>query len=386
MDSKVDKHLETLIQQGGESARQAQDLLGKSAIANARLAYQEFLKVFSSERFIKLQKVGARRQRPLWASTSTKNPEYPDTMYVDQLIGPDSVNTVPTQTLEAFKNHGKPQRRIDNDLEGAKGTLEILEGLGISVRQVTDELENEGVKAFSDSFEVLLSTLRKRREDGQHELGSLAEPVSQRVREFQFQKVPERLHAGDASLWTDEPAGQQEAKKRLGWLRLPETSRSLVATLEQFSNQVRKAGFTHAILLGMGGSSLAPEVLREVFGSSEAGLELKTLDSTDPAQVRAVMKLAPIEECLYIVSSKSGGTAEVKAFLDFFWDRTKRKVGAKVGEHFLAITDPGTSLEKLAKEQNGCPGSVVQRCQQAGTRDWCWEQSLVKPPYREKTS
>ena len=351
MDSKVDKLLEALIQQGGESAEAGRMLFGKAAIANARLAYQEFRNVFSSERFQKLRAQGARLQRPLWASTSAKNPDYPDTMYVDQLIGPDSVNTVPPQTLEAFKDHGQAQLRIEEDLEGAKAVLNRLEGLGISVKRVTDELENEGVRAFSEAFEALLFTLEKRRGDAQRELGSLAEPALQRVQELQSQQVPKRLFAGDASLWTNDPVEQAEIKKRLGWLQLPESSRELVPNLEQFSREAREAGLTHAILLGMGGSSLAPEVLREVYGAPQAGLELTILDSTDPAQVRATASLAPVEKSLYIVSSKSGGTAEVNAFLDYFWDRAKRKVGTQAGRHFVAITDPGTSLEKLARER-----------------------------------
>jgi transaldolase / glucose-6-phosphate isomerase len=351
MDSKVDKLLEALIHQGGEGAEGGRMLKGKAAIANTRLAYQEFRKVFSSERFLKLQAQGARLQRPLWASTSTKNPDYPDTMYVDQLIGPDSVNTIPPQTLEDFKDHGQVRLRIEEDLEGAKAVLNRLEGLGISINRVTDELENEGVRAFSEAFESLLFTLEKRRGDAQRELGSLAEPAAHRVQEFQSQQVSKRLFNGDASLWTNDPAGQAEIRKRMGWLQLPESSRGLIPTLEQFSRGVREAGLTHAILLGMGGSSLAPEVLREVYGEPQTGLELTILDSTDPAQVRATAKLAPVEKSLYIVSSKSGGTAEVNAFLDYFWDRTKRKVGTKAGQHFVAITDPGTSLEKLAKER-----------------------------------
>ncbi len=352
MDSKVDKLLEALIQQGGESAEAGRMLLGKAAIANARLAYQEFRKVFSSERFQKLRAQGARLQRPLWASTSVKNPDYPDTMYVDQLIGPDSVNTVPPQTLEAFKDHGQAQLRIEEDLEGAKAVLNRLEELGISVKWVTDELENEGVRAFSEAFEALLFTLEKRRGDAQRELGSLAELALQRVQELQSRQVPKRLFAGDASLWTHDPVGQAEISKRLGWLQLPESSRELIPTLERFSREAMEAGLTHAILLGMGGSSLAPEVLREVYGAPQAGLELTILDSTDPVQVRATASLAPVEKSLYIVSSKSGGTAEVNAFLDYFWDRAKRKLGTQAGQHFVAITDPGTSLEKLARERS----------------------------------
>jgi transaldolase / glucose-6-phosphate isomerase len=352
MDTKVDKLLEALVRQEGEDAEDARNLFGKAAIANARLAYQEFRQVFSSKRFLSLQEQGARVQRPLWASTSTKNPDYPDTMYVDSLIGPNSINTVPPQTLEAFKEYGHARLRIEEDLTEAKGIFNRLEALGISVDQVTAELENEGVKAFSEAFEALLFTLEKRRGDAQRELGSLlAGSVAKRVQDFQIQQVPKRLHAGDANLWTDDPVGQAEIKKRLGWLRLPESSRELVPTIERFAREVRQSGYTHAILLGMGGSSLAPEVLREVYGAPISGLELNILDSTDPAQVRATARLAPVEKSLYIVSSKSGGTAEVNAFLDYFWDRAKRKVGAQVGQHFVAITDPDTSLEKLAKER-----------------------------------
>jgi len=351
MDTKVDKLLEKIILSEGEGAETAQALLGKAAIANARLAYQLFRHVFESERFTRLRAHGARLQRPLWASTSTKNPAYPDTMYVDTLIGKDTINTMPTQTLDAFRSHGHASLTVEEGIEDAKQIFTRLEGLGISTDQVTNELEQEGVRAFTDAFEALLYTLAKRRSEAQRELGHLAEPTKRRVREFEAQQVSARMHSVDPSLWTNEPAGQSEIKKRLGWLDLPQSSRTLIPELESFSAEVRQAGFTHAVLLGMGGSSLAPEVLRRVYGKPETGLELTILDSTDPAQVRATARQSPVEKTLFIVSSKSGGTAEVNAFLDTFWARTKKSQGNRTGEHFIAITDPGTSLEKLAAER-----------------------------------
>lgn len=138
-------------------------LRGKAAVANAKLAYEAFRKVFSNQRFARLQAKGARVQRPLWASTSTKNPAYPDTLYVDELIGPDTVNTVPPQTLDAFRDHGRAESTLCFDVDVARRELEGIEALGISMAQVTKELEDEGIKAFAEAFTTLLETIEKRR-------------------------------------------------------------------------------------------------------------------------------------------------------------------------------------------------------------------------------
>lgn len=352
MDSKVDKRLDTLVKAGGKDAVRAQALLGKAAVANARLAYQEFRKAFDSERFARLQANGARMQRPLWASTSTKNPAYPDTLYVDALIGPYTVNTVPPQTLLAYKDHGKAAVTIEAELPDARQTMEALEALGISIDRVTQELEEEGVGAFADAFSALLASVEERRSTAVRALGPLALPVAERVASMQHEQVPARLHAIDPTLWTDDPGGQAEIRVRMGWTLLHETSLELLRPLKEFATEAHKAGMTHALLLGMGGSSLAPETMRLILPLGEDGLDLAILDSTDPAQVLAAARRAPVGQTLYIVASKSGGTAEVNAFLDYFWQRARRAVGAKrAPEHFVAITDPGTSLEKLAKER-----------------------------------
>ena len=164
VDTKIDPRLQEIIDAGGAPAQQAAALLGKAAIANARLAYADFKQVFSAERFQKLKAKGARVQRPLWASTSTKNPAYRDVMYVEELIGPDTVDTIPPQTLAAFLDHGQVRLSLEENLDAAHQALADLESLGISMTEVTGELEAEGVKAFSDAFTVLLKAVDERRQ------------------------------------------------------------------------------------------------------------------------------------------------------------------------------------------------------------------------------
>ncbi len=351
IDAKVDKYLEPIVLVGGQKVKIAKSLLGKIAIANARLAYEEFRKVFESERFNKMQVKGARIQRALWASTSTKNPAYPDTMYVDELIGNHTINTVPPQTLDAFRDHGKVALTIEKNLDKAKKAFSDLELVGISMQKVTQELEEEGVQAFSESYNSLIASVKNRRDAALVELGSLAKPVATRIAQLDAEHFLSRFYAMDASLWTGEPKGQEEVRIRMGWLNLPETSKALLPGLNKFASEIKKAGYTKALLFGMGGSSLAPEVLSMIFKDETTGLKLTILDSTDPAQVLRAAENNPVATTLFIVSSKSGGTAEVKAMFDYFWKRAVRSVGEKAPDHFIAITDPGTSLEKLAFER-----------------------------------
>lgn len=159
VDTNVDARLQKLIQAGGPQAEKAQSLQGKAAIANARLAYTEFKRVFASDRFKKLAAHGARLQRPLWASTSTKNPAYRDVIYVEELIGPHTVNTMPPQTLVAFLDHGQVRLSLEEGIPQAHQVLADLEALGISMKEVTNQLEVEGVKSFADAFTVLLQAV-----------------------------------------------------------------------------------------------------------------------------------------------------------------------------------------------------------------------------------
>ena len=158
IDSKMDAWLDDL----GENEK-SKSLMGKVAIANAKQAYRLFFQNFSNDRFNQLESSGARKQRPLWASTSTKNPDYSDVLYIDELIGPDSVNTVPPKTLEAFRDHGQLAIKIDQDLSEADAQLSLLSELGLSLDRATQELEEEGVAAFSKAIHGLLETIEERR-------------------------------------------------------------------------------------------------------------------------------------------------------------------------------------------------------------------------------
>jgi transaldolase len=163
VDTHIDPRLQAIIDCQDPRADAARVLLGKAAIANARLAYADFKEVIASERYQKLKARGAPPQRPLWASTSTKNPAYRDVIYVEELIGADTVNTVPPQTLVAFLEHGAVRLgSLEEGLEAARQSLEGLEELGISMKVVTQQLEDEGVKSFSDAFTSLLEAVDRR--------------------------------------------------------------------------------------------------------------------------------------------------------------------------------------------------------------------------------
>ena len=360
VDTAVDRLLdERAADVSGEQRAALERLRGKAAIANAKLAYLAFRERFGAEHFALLAREGARPQRPLWASTSTKNPAYPDVYYVEALIGPDTVDTLPPATLDAYLEHGHPERRIDGAVDRAREVVAQLERAGISLSRVTDRLETEGVASFVGSYRALVDTVAVRREAalvGQRAteaLGPLARPLDPAARELDEASITARLWKKDVTLWpTDDPAAGDEIARRLGWLDLPETMAPQVPTLTSFADEVRAAGFTHAVLCGMGGSSLAPEVLRRSLGVRRGFLDLAVLDSTDPAAVLAAAQRSDPARTLYLVSSKSGDTIEVQAMLAFFWDRLQHLVGSRAGAHMVAITDPGTRLEQLARERS----------------------------------
>jgi len=162
VDSEIDKRLDALVAAGKLDAAAAGALKGKAAVANAKLAYTLFTELFSGPRWTALAAKGARVQRPLWASTSTKNPSYRDVIYVEELAGPDTVNTLPPATLEAFRDHGETRRTVDADLDGARRALAAVEAQGISMRNVTDQLLGEGLSSFQKAFDTLLAGLERK--------------------------------------------------------------------------------------------------------------------------------------------------------------------------------------------------------------------------------
>ena len=162
IDALVDPLLEQRVAQGGKEADVAQQAHGQVAVASAKMAYQIYKEIFTAPRFMELAGKGARPQRLLWASTGTKNPDYPDVKYVEALIGPDTVNTIPVETLDAYRDHGDPQARLEQDVQRAGWVLERLSELGIRIDKVTQQLEDQGVEKFNQPFDKLMETLVKR--------------------------------------------------------------------------------------------------------------------------------------------------------------------------------------------------------------------------------
>lgn len=340
--SRVDSKIDAKLPQ--DSA-----LLGKAAIANAKLAYESFESIFTSPRFATLKaRFRARVQRPLWASTGTKNPKYKDTLYVDELIGPDTVNTVPPATLDAFREHGNARLTVTRDLDDAQKVFVDLKALGISMSDVTQELEDEGVKSFADSFKTLLDAIEERRKTAASSLGLLADSVSKTLSQLEMDSVPKRLWEHDATLWTNDSAQQEEIKIRLGWLHSIEDARTRLESYTSFAKQVPDEKIDRVLVIGMGGSSLTAEVFSSLMAGFgfEAKLSLAILDSTDPGQVKLASEHYPPDKALYILASKSGGTAELLAAFDYLW-----KLSNENSSRFIAITDANTSLQKLAEEK-----------------------------------
>jgi len=355
VDTKVDQRLDTILRNEGPQAALASSLLGKAAVANAKLAYSNFRSTFDGERFTALKNNGARLQRPLWASTSTKNPAYSDILYVQDLIGPDTVNTLPQKTLDAFLDHGEVRSTLEENLEEAHFVLQSLADLGISMAQVTQELEDEGVAAFARSFEQLVQSIEEKRaqwaaQDSQFmaSLGEYREGLEKTLEEMAAERIIPRIWNFDYTVWKPAP---QEITNRLGWLHIAQETQRHLPQLEALSYAVQQAGYTHALLLGMGGSSLAPDVFRRTFGKVGEGLEIQVLDSTDPEAVGRFAHTLDPAHTLYIVSTKSGSTEETLSFFKFFYNKTLNQLGAsRAGEHFIAITDPGSRLVSLAQE------------------------------------
>jgi len=338
VDTEVDKRL---------AAAGREDLQGRAGLANARAAYQVFKRVFGGDEFAELKSAGCPVQRPLWASTGVKNPAYPETLYVYGLVGPDTVNTMPLATLQAAAAAGEVTGATAG--EDPTADLDALRAAGIDLEEVTDLLLREGIDAFVVPMNKLLTGIEVKREaivtgrpasleaDLPDELEA---PVSELLARAAEEDVVQRLWRRDGTLWG--PAGTPETDDRLGWLTIADKLLADLPEIKAFVREARAGGLIDVVLLGMGGSSLAPEVFRRSNPPAEGALRLHVLDSTEPLQVEAVAGLIDPASTLFIVSSKSGGTIEPNALLAYF-----RGLQPDPG-HFVAVSDPGTSMAELA--------------------------------------
>ncbi|WP_316177154.1 MULTISPECIES: bifunctional transaldolase/phosoglucose isomerase [unclassified Bradyrhizobium] len=356
IDSVVDKQLDEKIAQANDPTEKERlaALKGRIAIANAKMAYQDYKQLFAGARWERLAKQGAKPQRLLWASTGTKNKDYSDVLYVEELIGPNTVNTVPPATLDAFRDHGKVRDSLEEDVDAAQTALEDLAKTGISLDDITADLVIDGVRQFADAADKLYGAVAHKRAVvlgtglGQQSIAvaaDLQKKVAAATEDWRKDARIRRLWHKDATVWT----GRDE-HKWLGWLTSAE--KADIADYGDYAQRVKGQKFSDAVVLGMGGSSLGPEVLAETFPRRAGFPKLHVLDSTDPAQVRAMEKAIDIARTVFIVSSKSGGTTEPNAMKDYFFARVSDAIGPKkAGHRFIAVTDPGSSLEKAAKAQ-----------------------------------
>jgi transaldolase / glucose-6-phosphate isomerase len=355
IDSAVDKRLDAVIAAANDPDEKAalEALKGKVAIANAKLAYQRYKRLFADARWTALAEKGAKAQRLLWASTGTKNKAYSDVLYVEELIGPNTVNTMPPATMDAFRDHGTVRASIEEDIAGAEAVMARLARAGIDIDAVARQLVEEGVQLFIDAADKLLGAVAEKRAallghrlDGQRLcLGDgLKSASAKAVEGWRASGAIRRLWAHDKSVWSNA-----DEDRWLGWLRIVEDERAKAADYAAFAGWVKERGFTDAVVLGMGGSSLGPEVLAETFGHREGFPRLRILDSTNPDEVRAVEAAVNLPATLFIVASKSGSTLEPNVFRDYFLARMKAVVGDRAGTHFVAVTDPGSAMEKAAE-------------------------------------
>ncbi len=353
--SRVDTAVDRALEASGSP--RALELRGKIATATAKVVYKRFKEIFSGNAWERLVRNGARVQRPLWASTGTKNPVYSDVLYVEGLIGPSTVNTMPPSTLNAFRNHGKVNPTLGARLTEAEESIARLVEFGINLESITEKLQEEGAAAFSNSFDSLLDTLEEKRHEIIHgkrarqilELGRDQSRLGERLKSWKEMNFTRRLWNKDPTLWFSEPV--PEIKDRLGWLTLPETMHEKLEDLAAFAQEVKEERIIHIVLLGMGGSSLAPEVFQKTFGYKKGYPGLFVLDSTHPEAVRSMQEMIDFRKTLFLVSSKSGTTLETLSLFRHFWNEMSQ-VYDNPGRYFVAITDPGTPLMNLAQERS----------------------------------
>ncbi|HSP64953.1 MAG TPA: bifunctional transaldolase/phosoglucose isomerase, partial [Candidatus Deferrimicrobium sp.] len=360
VDSAVDKLIEEKLAADPGNAT-LEDLLGKAAIANAVLAYEKFETFFRNEEFAPFAAAGAHVQRPLWASTSAKNPKYRDVVYAEALVGSDTVDTMPPSTITAFRDHGIVEgSTVNQDYAGAHRVMDQLAEVGIDMEKVTADLLTAGVRSFSDSYDELIRGIAEKVDamrggygSRQHlNLAASTDVVRDALSTDAPREVARRIWARDANLW--KPGDAAHAKvigNRLGWLDVIDTIRADLPRLIGLTTEVQQAGFRNCVLLGMGGSSLCPEVLRTSFGSAAGQPELHVLDTTDPATIAELTDRLDPRTTVFIVASKSGTTLETLSHLAHFWEWVTAAGLVDAGQHFICITDPGSPLGDTARER-----------------------------------
>ena len=360
IDVLVDSLLSQYIMPATDVVQQGPfELFGKAGIATAKLAYQRFKDIFGGSEWSSIAGQGGHVQRLLWASTSSKNPLNSDVYYVVPLVGPDTVNTLPDETIEAFRDHGTLKNNaIEDGLDEAKQIFGQLSKYGIDINMVTKQLENEAVQKFITPYNKLMADIAEKRSKFLGDRvsvqnispGKLKKEIEATYDVLDELQAGRRLFAKDPYLWKSDPDQIKTIITGLGWLNLPQDFTKKTDELTAFTKAVQAEGFKYAVLLGMGGSSLCSEVARETFGTKNGYMELLVLDNTDPDAIKDVENRIDMKHTLFIAATKSGGTKETLSFFKYFYSELEKAGQKNPGDNFVAITDEGSPLVKMAED------------------------------------
>ncbi len=348
LESRVDEELKIIKKE------EALALRGKVAFALAKLILKKEKEIVEGGEWRKARERGARALRIMWVEAMRKDASYPELYYFERLIDRETGFILSPSALEAFRKVGKRKVSLEKEMGGEEALIEKLGSLGINLQQIGEELQKKELESLRHSFDLLLIALEEKMHSGdrlkrlEFALSNYQLKTEERVSEWKMKGISPRLWRKDLTLWVRKRVS--EAEGRLGWLGLPQEMEGKLERLEEFSSRVRERGIKGVIVLGMGGASLAPEVFSKVFGKAEGYPELLIFDSTHPQAVLSLEKNLDLSQTLFIISSKSGTTLETLSLFRYFWEKARLKI-PEPGRNFVAITDKGTPLHKLAEER-----------------------------------
>lgn len=356
-DQLLDQYL--IPDSENKNTNQTHLLSGRAGITTAQICYQQFKNIFSGDIFKKLEKEGAHVQRLLWASTSNKDPLCDDLRYVETLIGKDTINTLPDKTISDFADHGKIKKDAIEELNDLTFSLfGELKKMGIDISFITQQLENDGIQSFMNDYNKLIINLADKRlkilgneiSIQQISCGKLNEKVKAAYNSIDEKQVARLFFDMDPHLWKNDSKQIKSISQRMGWLSLADHYTKNVNEINAFTKSVIAEGYTHAVVLGMGGSSLCSEVTLQTFDTEKGYLKLLVLDNTEPAAILDIENKIDIDKTIFIVASKSGNTEETLCFFHYFYQQLINKKKANPGKNFVAITDHDTPLVKVAEQ------------------------------------
>ncbi len=350
IDTALDEQLQETIKRSDEEGERASSLLGKVAIANCGLAYGQFVATIQGEQFQYLAARGARVQRPLWASTSTKNLEYPDTYYVDHLIGPDTVNTLSESTLKAFKDHGSPELTLTENISTARSQLQALDDLGISLADAAERLERQGISKFVDSYHSILRTIENKAAAFRKEISALEPKMRETLAELDRDEVGKRLWQEDVTLWVERDREKARVGHWLRWLSEPAKMSTGVTELMRFAEEAAAPEITTLVLIGSGCGIFTAEMLARLLTPTDR-IDFHSIGTANPDDIRTIKRKITPEATLYLIVDASSDDGIEENLIAAFWEQAVRKLEEQTRHHFVVMTQEGSKLRNWAVER-----------------------------------